>query len=147
MKHNFFETIVGFVILLITISFFLFAKDKANIENNGNTYNLTARFDKIDGINPGSDIRIAGVKIGTVLSYALDIETYEAIAIFNIKENIKIPTDSIASVVSSGLLGKKYITIEPGAEDLYLNDKEELIYTQSSLNIESLIGKFMFKDK
>ena len=147
MKHNFFETIVGFVILLVTVSFFLFAKDKANIENDGSSYELSARFDKIDGINPGSDIRVAGVKIGNVLSYKLDMETYEAIAIFNINKQVKLPKDSIASVVSSGLLGKKYISIEPGAEDLYLNDKEEIIYTQSSLNIESLIGKFMFKDQ
>lgn len=147
MKHNFFETIIGFLILLITVSFVFFAKDKANIKNKGDVYSIIARFDKIDGINPGSDIRVAGVKIGSVLSYDLDLETYEAVAILNINQQIKLPSDSIASVVSSGLLGKKYISIEPGAEDLYLNDKDEILYTQSSLNIESLIGKFMFKDK
>ena len=147
MKHNIFETIVGFLILLITIIFFLFAKNEANIEDNIDGYIITARFDNIDGINPGSDVRLSGIKIGNVASYKLDLETYEAVVKFNIKDKVKLPMDSIASVVSSGLLGKKYVSIDPGAEDIYLKAGEDIIYTQSSLNIESLIGKFLFKDK
>ena len=147
MKHNFFETIVGFLILLVTIIFFLFAKNEANIQDNVDGYIITARFDNIDGINTGSDVRLSGIKIGNIASYELDLETYEAVVKFNIKDNIKLPIDSIASIVSSGLLGKKYVSIDPGAEDVYLKTDENIIYTQSSLNIESLIGKFLFKDK
>lgn len=147
MKKNFVESLIGLAIIVIAISFFVFAKDQAELGNvNDNNYNLEARFDKIDGINTGSDIRIAGIKIGSVVSDKLDLNSYEAVLIFSIRSDVKIPTDSIAAVVSSGLLGKKYISIEPGAEDVYLQNNQKIIYTQSSVNLESLIGKFMFKD-
>ena len=111
------------------------------------TYKLIAKFDKIDGINIGSDVRMAGIKIGVILDQYLDTETYEAVLRFNLAGSINIPTDTIASVVSSGLLGKKYLSLEPGAEEIYLKDGEQIIHTQSSINIETLIGKFAFGNK
>lgn len=147
MKKYFLESLIGLIIITVTLCFLVFARNKANIRTDiQNSYLLEAKFNNVDGINIGSDVRIAGVKIGTVTTQILDIHTYEAIINLSIRSDIKIPSDSIASVVSSGLLGKKYISIEPGAEDLYLKENQQILYTQSTVNIESLISKFMFKD-
>jgi phospholipid/cholesterol/gamma-HCH transport system substrate-binding protein len=148
IPNNIFETIIGAVVIFISVFFLIFAKIQSDtIPDDLTTYKLIAKFDKIDGINIGSDVRMAGIKIGVILDQELDTETYEAVLEFNIASNIKIPSDTIASVVSSGLLGKKYLSLDPGAEEIYLKDGEQIIHTQSSINIETLIGKFAFGDK
>lgn len=144
--RNVVETIVGIAIVVVTVYFFLHAQNQANIKPAMDSYNLSAKFSKIDGIAKGSDIRIAGIKVGTVISQNLDRESYEAVLELNIDKNVKIPSDSSAAIVSEGLLGSKYVSIEPGADEEFLNAGDKIIYTQSSVNLETLIGKFMFKE-
>lgn len=147
MKKNFVESLVGVAIVILALSFFIFARGRAEISTDvANSYNLIARFDKVDGINIGSDVKIAGIKVGSVTSEKLDYSSFEAVLGLSISSDVKLPSDSIASIVSSGLLGGKYVNIDPGAEDSYLEDDGKIIYTQSSVNLETLIGKFMFKD-
>ena len=146
MKKSLLETLVGFSVILIAIGFFVFARNQANVTSHIDSYQLTAKFSKIDGITVGSDVRVSGIKIGTVTDEDLDLNSYEAVISLNIDNEVKIPTDSIASIVSSGFFGKKYVAIDPGANDEFISDKGTIIYTQSSVNLETLIGKFMFKD-
>ncbi len=146
MKNNLVETIVGFAVIILALSFFFFAKNQANVTSDSDSYQINANFAAIDGISVGSDVRVAGIKIGTVAAEDLDSYTYEASLKLAIDNDVKIPTDSIASVVSSGLLGKKYVAIDPGADETYLKSGDKILYTQASVNLETLIGKFIFKE-
>lgn len=143
MKRNSLETIMGAFVLLIAISFAVTAYQNSGIKKF-NGYNITASFDKIDGINVGSDVRIGGIKIGTVTSQTLDPQTYQANLTLNIKNEIKLPADSTAEIVSESLLGGKYINLVPGADDQILASNGHIEYTQSSINLEQMIGKFAF---
>ncbi len=139
------ETIVGFVIIFTLFTFLFFVKKEVQIDRSG--YQVIAEFSKLDGISVGSDVRVSGIKVGSVTKQELNKETYDAITTLNINEDIKIPIDSRAKIETSGLLGKKYISIEIGAEDLTLQEGSKIIYTQSSISLEGLISKFLFQDK
>ena len=99
-------------------------------------------IDSVEGLNVGSDVRLGGIKVGTVVSQELDPLTYLAVVRIGIAEDVRIPTDSMVQVVSEGLLGGRYMAIVPGAEDAMLGPGGEIRYTQSAVNIEQLIGRF-----
>jgi phospholipid/cholesterol/gamma-HCH transport system substrate-binding protein len=143
MKNNLFEIIVGTFVLACAIYFFYtsFGKSGISVEN---TYQLSAKFDNVDGISSGSDIKIAGVKIGTVASEVIEPETYRAILKLNINQSVKLPRDSSAKILSSGLLGGKYVGIEIGADEEMLANNDQIQFTQSGVNLEDLLGKFIF---
>lgn len=142
-KRNVVEVVVGAVVLSVAVGFVFFAYKTGKIDTT-NGYTLTAKFDRVDGLNVGSDVRVSGLKVGNVTALNIDPQTYQAVASLTIDEKIKIPSDSAAEIISDGLLGSKFIGIVPGGEDQILKDKDEITYTQSSVSIESLIGKFMF---
>lgn len=146
MKHNIFEVIVGTFVLLCAAIFFIFSFQQSNISTS-NTYQIVAEFDNIGEIGNGSDVKVSGVKIGTVDKQTLNPETYRAKVTLNIYNNIELPTDSSAKIASSGLLGGKFISIEPGADEEILEDDDLIIFTQSSVNFEELLGKFIFGSK
>lgn len=143
MGRSVFETIMGALVLVVAAGFMTFAYQSSNLRPVEG-YSLKAKFDTVAGVGLGSDVRIGGIKIGVVSNMALDPETYKAIVTFQIKEGIKIPTDSSAAVVSDGLLGSKYLKIEPGADEKMLASGEAITYTQSAVNLEELIGKMVF---
>ncbi len=143
MKSRVIETIVGFIVLFIAIFFATYAY---NISNKKKTigYEVTANFENIDGIVQGSDVKMAGIKVGDVGSIILDSDTYYATIKMNIDKNIKIPKDSRVIVSTSGILGGKYIRLTPGASENHVKNGDNLVFTQSALNIEDLIGKLMY---
>lgn len=140
---NVFETILGAIVLIVAVFFVYTAVNSSGVETEGG-YKLTASFDAIDGIGVGSDVRIGGVKVGTVIGQVLNVKTYRPQLTFDIRDDIKLPADSSAEIASEGLLGGKYVSLVPGAEDDYLSDGGIIDYTQSSINLEQLIGKFAF---
>lgn len=144
MRQNIIETIIGFAILVIAGWFFVYAYNTNRMNNDTDGYIVTARFQNAEGISIGSDIMTAGIKIGEVWDMTLDRETFFAIIQLKINEGIKIPTDSQAAVVSSGFLGGKFVAIAPGASEDDLKDKDVIKFTQSSVNLESLLGKLMY---
>lgn len=143
MQKNIIETLMGAVVLAVAVVFFVFAYQGSGMRIEAG-YKVNAKFNNASGIALGSDVRIGGIKIGTVSDLSLDAESYEAIVSMQIRNNTKLPKDSSASVVSSGLLGEKYIQITPGGEEKMLKDGDKIEFTQSSVNLEELIGKFMF---
>ncbi|MEZ5692195.1 MAG: outer membrane lipid asymmetry maintenance protein MlaD [Rickettsiales bacterium] len=143
MQRNVIETLTGAVILGVAIVFFVFAYQGSGMRIESG-YSVNAKFSNISGIALGSDVRIGGIKIGTVSDLALDANTYEAVVNMSIRSSTELPKDSSASIVSSGLLGEKYIQIVPGGDDKMLKDGDKIGYTQSAVNLEELIGKFMF---
>ncbi len=145
-NNNYFEIIVGTFVLLCAAFFFFNSFKSSKIDAN-KSYRLMAKFDNISGIEAGSDIKISGVKIGTVEDEFLDKKTYRAALKLLINESIKLPTDSSAKISSEGLLGSKFLSIEPGADDEILTDGGEIQFTQSSVNFEELLGKFIFSSE
>lgn len=145
MKQNILETLIGIGVITTTIAFVLFAYNvNRGSQANSGGYRLNAKFQNIEGVVDGSDIMIAGIKIGTVETIELDKNHFYAIARLSIHSDIKLPKDSQAAVTTSGMIGNKYIAITPGSEAEYLANNDQIKYTQSSINIESLIGKIIY---
>ncbi len=143
MRHNVLETVLGAVVLSVAGGFLAFAYQSRHIGHVEEGYEVTARFQSADGLSAGSDVRLGGIKIGVIDSLTLDPKTYQAVARLQLRQDVPLPTDSTASVSSDGLLGGKYVGLEPGAEDAMIEPGGEIQFTQSSVSIESLIGKFM----
>lgn len=142
-SDNYFEIIVGTFVLFCAL-FFLFGSIKNSKSDNYGKYSLIAKFDNIEGITSGSDVKIAGVKVGTVSEQFLDSKTYRAALKILINDSVKLPVDSSAKISSEGLLGSKFLSIEIGSDEEKLKDGDEIEFTQSSVNFEELLGKFIF---
>lgn len=141
--NNYFEIIVGTFVLICAATFFFTSFSKSQSKNFSG-YSLIAKFDNADGLSNGSDVKISGVKIGTVENQFLDEKTFRAALKINIPNHIKLPSDSSVRIVSEGLLGSKYLAITPGGDEENLKDGDEIMFTQSSVNFEELLGKFIF---
>lgn len=143
MKRNLIETIMGAVVIAVAVFFFVFAYTTADIETVPG-YQVTAKFDRVDGINPGSDVRMSGIKIGTVTAQVLDHDDYLAKVTLSIDHNVKLPVDTSASITADGLLGSKYLNLSPGAEEEMLKPGGEIEHTQGSIDMFAIIGKLIF---
>ncbi len=150
MRRNLIETILGGVVLVVAGLFLAFAYKSTGIHAVSG-YELFAKFDRIDGLKDGGDVRMSGIKVGTVIGQSLDPKTYLAVVRLSVDPSIRLPLDSAAEIVSDGLLGGKYMSLVPGAEEKMIEPGGEIKFTQSPLNLESLISQFMFsspdKDK
>ena len=143
MKRNIVESVLGAIVLAVALGFFVWAYARADVGDPGG-YTLVAKFDRIDGIDPGGPVRISGIRVGQILSMELDPTTYRAAVRFSVGREIEIPADSSAQILSSSLLGGKYLAIIPGGDDVMLSEGGEIPFTQSSVNFEDLIGQFIF---
>jgi len=143
MQKNIIETLVGAAVLLVAVVFLLFAYKGSQLQVEDG-YIVSGRFSNASGVGLGSDVRIGGIKVGVISDMGLDPETYEAVVSMQIREATKLPKDSSAAIVSSGLLGEKYIQLEPGSDDKMIEAGGKIAFTQSGVNLEELIGKFMF---
>jgi len=143
MSNNIVETLVGAVVLAAAASFFFYTYNRVEV-GTVDGYQLVASFDRIDGLQVGSDVRMSGIKVGTVIGQTLDLETYQARVTFNVVNNLKLPTDSSAEVASEGLLGGNYLSLSAGAMDEYLEDGDEVEFTQGALDLFGLIGQAVF---
>lgn len=137
------ETIMGAVVLVVAAFFLNFAYNSSNVKSVSG-YEISADFTNITGIGIGSDVRIGGIKVGVVESLELNKKTYAATAHMRIGQDVKLPKDSSAAVQSAGLLGEKFVAIEPGADDADLQNGDTITFTQSSVSLEEMIGKFVF---
>ena len=143
MSKNIFETLMGALVIFVAVGFVTIAYKSGSVAS-ADGYNLIAKFDRIDGLGVGSDVRVSGLKVGSVIENKIDPNTYQAIVKVNVDEKVKLPKDSSAEIVSDGLLGGKYLSLVPGGDTRMLKSGEEIQFTQSSVNIEAMIGKFMF---
>ena len=144
MKNiNYFEVIIGTIVLFCAL-IFLYSSTKSAKISVPTGYKLQAKFDNASGIEAGSDVTISGVKVGTVNDYRLDPQSYRAVIEFSVQNDIKLPIDSSVKITSSGLLGSKYLEISPGSDEEFLINNSEILFTQSSISLEELLGKFLF---
>lgn len=143
MKGNVIETVMGAVVLVVAALFLFFAYNTSQLRAVQG-YEVTADFERVDGVRAGGDVRIGGVKIGSVVGERLDPKTFLATLRMSIDPAIRLPDDTVAEIVSAGLMGDKYLSLVPGGSDTVIPPGGRIKYTQSSVNIESLIGQLMF---
>jgi len=143
MRRNVIETVLGAVVLLVAGVFLAFAYNSADLRPVAG-YKVSARFNAVDGLAVGSDVRVGGVKIGSVVDQSIDMESYQAVVVMSIRPDIGLPEDSVATVSSEGLLGGKYIRIEPGASEKHMADGSTLAETRGIVSLEEMLGKVIF---
>ena len=143
MRGNVIETVMGAVVLVAAALFLVFAYKTSQLRTVSG-YEVSADFARVDGIHQGSDVRISGVKVGTVLADDLDPKTFLARIRMSIDPAIQLPEDTVAQVTSSGLLGDKYMSLTPGGSDKNIPPGGKIQYTQSSISLENLIGQMIF---
>jgi phospholipid/cholesterol/gamma-HCH transport system substrate-binding protein len=144
MKQSNIELSVGaFVLFGIAAIVWFAVQSGAGVAIGGSTYEVNARFTNIGGLKPGSQVFIAGVPVGRVEKIDLDSQ-YAAIVHLIVKQNVHLPTDTIASIKTSGLIGDKYIALAPGADSSNLPPGGAITDTESAMDLESLISRFAF---
>ncbi|MEO9167726.1 MAG: outer membrane lipid asymmetry maintenance protein MlaD [Aestuariivirga sp.] len=144
MKSEPVETIVGAVVVVVACLFLVFAWGAAGLGGASGGYRVSAQFDNISGINVGTDVRIAGIKVGTVVGQSLDPKSYQARLIMQLRPDVSLADDTSAKITSEGLLGAQFVSLEPGGSDGKLKDGSEISYTQGSVDMWNLISQAMF---
>jgi len=145
MRRNMIETVMGGVVLLVAVFFIAFAFQSANIGRGaGNGYDVLVEFDDASGLGAGTDVRMAGVKVGTVVEQRLNPDTYFAEVQLSINHSIRLPTDTSARIIPEGLLGGNYVALEPGGAEDYIENGGQIVYAQGSINVVDLLGRFIF---
>jgi len=134
------ETILGAIVAAVAIGFLAFAVTRAGAGEASGGYPLTARFNRVDGVNVGADVRLSGVKVGTVSAVGIDEKTYLAQLTLSVSPTVKLPDDSTARVASDGLLGGGYIALEPGGSAEMLASGGEIANTQGTIDLLSLLA-------
>ncbi len=137
------ELAAGAAVILVAVGFLGYAVVNTGRADLGG-YTLHAAFDNVGGISNGSDVRVAGLKIGSVTHLAIDPSSYQAVATFTVERDIKLSTDSSASIATGGLLGGNFISLSTGGSEKMLTDGGTITITQSAVNLEDLLGKFIF---
>lgn len=144
-KRSLAELLTGAAVLVIAAAFLAYAVTGSGRSLTGGPgMNLTARFDRIDGLAAGADVRLAGVKVGQVVGQRIDPETFLAVLTLRVDAGLRLPTDTSAEIQSESLLGGKYVALVPGGAERFLRDGSEITITQSAVSLESLLGRFIF---
>ena len=143
MSRNPVETVLGAVVLLTAVFFLAFAYvTSAVLPVQG--YPLKAAFSKIGGLQAGADVRISGIKVGAVTAQTLDATTFEAVVHMSIMPDVHLPQDTVASIASEGLLGGKYVRLEPGHMTMYLAAGDTMTATKDFRSLEETVSEIIF---
>jgi len=142
-RHGVAELAAGAAVLLATVGFVAYAAGNTGRSGAAGT-RLLARFDNVGTLASGADVKIAGVKVGSVTGSTIDPATFQATLSFTVQGDIKLPTDSSATISTGGLLGGAFLTLTPGGSDKVLVEGQTVALTQSATNLEDLLGKFIF---
>lgn len=142
MQRNVLETVMGAVVLIAAIGFLYLASITVGVHTSDG-YNLVMRFDRGGSVNPGTDVRIAGAKVGTVVAKSFDPVNYQAVITINVDSDLKLPKDTNAVITSDGLLGDNYVLLEIGGDEEMLKPNSQITHVQGALNLADLINKFV----
>jgi phospholipid/cholesterol/gamma-HCH transport system substrate-binding protein len=143
MHRNIIETMMGAVVLVVAALFIYFAYATAQVRT-GPGYELTAVFSKVGGLSAGSDVRISGIKVGTVQSSRLDPASYNAVVVLTVAEDIRLPADTLAVVASEGVLGGRYLELRPGRSASLLQAGGRITETRAYRSLEDQVGEIIF---
>jgi phospholipid/cholesterol/gamma-HCH transport system substrate-binding protein len=143
MRRNIIETAMGAIVILVAVVFLVFSYNVSDLRP-AEGYDVIAKFNAVDGLAVGSDVRVAGVKIGTVVGQSIDQEEYRAIVRMKINPEIKLTKDTVVRISSAGLRSGKYVKLEPGGAKETLAAGGELTNTKDVISLEELLGKVIF---
>lgn len=143
MRRNVIETVMGAVVLIVAVLFVWFAYATTQV-SSAPGYPVTAQFGQAGGLAVGSDVRISGIKVGTVATRALDPATYTALFTLRIDEGVSLPVDTVASIASEGVLGGRYVRLEPGASPEKIPAGGKIRETRSFRALEDQVGEIIF---
>ena len=143
MQRNIIETVMGGVVLIVAVFFVGFAFTSAGV-SPVTGYEVSARFENASGLSPGTDVRMSGVKIGTVTRQSLDPETFSAVVTMTIQGDLELPLDTSARIIPDGLLGGNFVELEPGGEIESIAPGGAIEYTQGAINIIDLATRLFF---
>ncbi|MDR3515333.1 MAG: outer membrane lipid asymmetry maintenance protein MlaD [Azospirillaceae bacterium] len=143
MRRNVIETVLGGVVLAVAAFFLVFAYTSADLRSVQG-YDLNAQFSSVAGLQAGGDVRVSGVKIGTVVSKTLDPKSFLAVVHFSVDPAIKLPRDTVAVIASESLLGGKFLELDPGGDSEVIPPGGRVEYTQSTPGLEQLLGQAIY---
>jgi len=144
-KQNVIESLIGLLVLIVAAWFVQFTYMRTERGGAGGGYPLSARFPNSTGVTVGTDVRISGIKVGTVTAQKLDPASFQAVMQLSVADSIKLPTDSSAAITSEGLLGGNYISLIPGGDATTLRPGAEIVDTQGAQDLMGLVGSFINK--
>jgi phospholipid/cholesterol/gamma-HCH transport system substrate-binding protein len=144
-KENGAEALVGLLVVLLAAWFVMTALQRTGGRGAAGAVRVTAMFPSAVGVSPGTDVRVAGVKVGTVADQSLDPQSYQVAMTLAIDPKVKIPSDSSAAITSEGLLGGTYVALVPGGAETPLKSGDMILDTQGSIDMMGLIGQFINK--
>jgi phospholipid/cholesterol/gamma-HCH transport system substrate-binding protein len=143
MQNSVVETLIGAAVIAVAVFFLVFAYSSTGSAPVSG-YDVIAKFNRADGVNIGTDVRLSGIKVGTVEKMALDPKTYNAVLTLALENSVKLPQDSSVRITSEGLLGNQYLSIEPGSDQEPIKPGGEIENTQGSVDLIGLLGKAVF---
>ena len=142
MKRSMVETLLGALVVIVAAGFLIFALQVTEVGAVEGA-NLKARFLKVGGLEVGSDVRISGVKVGTVTDRVLDTNSFEAVVLFTVSASVQLPVDTLAVVTSEGLLGNKYLRLIPGSATDLVADGGEIAQTRDYRSLEDMVAEII----
>lgn len=143
MKRNIIETVLGAIVLLVAAAFLIYSSSSTEA-GTVKGYDVSVSFNEVGGLKSGDDVRVGGVKIGSVKSISLDPATYRAKVTMSIEDDVKLPSDTAARVSSESLMGGNYMALDVGGDEENIRPGGTIQYSQDAQNLESLLGKFIF---
>ncbi len=143
MSENKTEVFVGGAVVVLAIFFSFYLFQTSGLSTGSGNYPVYASFRSVEGVRVGTDVRLAGVKIGAVTRIELNRDTYEAKSTLSIEKDIKIPDDSSLTITSEGLLGGNFVEVVPGMSEDYLQSGDEIIDTQGSVSLIQLMMRYV----
>jgi phospholipid/cholesterol/gamma-HCH transport system substrate-binding protein len=143
LRENIGEAIVGLAVVVLAVWFVLFAWDRTGGGRKAGSIEVAAIFPNASGVNVGTDVRVAGLKVGSVSALSLDPESYQVKVAMAIDPTVKLPADSSASITSEGLLGSTFVAFTPGGSTATLKNGDTITDTQGSMDLMALIGQFI----
>lgn len=144
MRENVTEVVAGALVLVVAAGFLAYATQFAERASGaGDDYALSASFRSAQGVTVGTDVRMAGVRIGTVTGMQLNPETFRADTTFAIDDHVALPEDTTVAVASEGLLGGTYIEMQPGGSPFDLEPGSEITQTQSAVDLITLLLRYV----
>jgi phospholipid/cholesterol/gamma-HCH transport system substrate-binding protein len=144
MKDSAVETAIGAIVIAIAAVFLVFVYNTTDRASARSGYRIIAEFDNVGAVNVGTDVRLAGIKIGSVVAQELDPQTFQARVTMLIDPKLKLTDDSTAKVSSEGILGQPFISLEPGGSETVIADGGEIQFTQGAIDIWKLVSEAMF---
>jgi phospholipid/cholesterol/gamma-HCH transport system substrate-binding protein len=142
MAENIGEVLTGAAVVAVAAGFLIYAGQGSSFRGPSGGYELTASFRSVEGVTVGTDVRLAGVKVGTVTALALNPGTYFADARIEVQKDVQLPDDSTILISSEGLLGGSFVELQPGGSPDILPPGAEIEDTQGAVSVVTLLMKF-----